>query len=249
MPGISYAAAEGGTQANQVFYLRGFPAGGDIFIDGVRDLGEYNRDLFATEIGRGAEGAVGADVRPRLAPAASSTRPPRSPASLAAQGSRRRRSARSTRSASPATSTCSIGDDNARCASWRSPRTRAPTAIRRTSKRVGIAPSVRFGIGHPHGGHALVLLPQDRGRDRLRPADAARPRATGTGQFGCRRSRRAKYYGFANHDFADHETQHRARRRIDHRFSDDATLRNVTRIAKLQAPDGGDHRDAAPRPT
>ena len=49
VPGISYAAAEGGTQANQLFYLRGFPAGGDIFIDGVRDIGEYNRDLFATE--------------------------------------------------------------------------------------------------------------------------------------------------------------------------------------------------------
>src|SRR3954470_13522581 len=48
-PGISYAAAEGGTQANQLFYLRGFPINQDIFIDGVRDLGEYNRDLFATE--------------------------------------------------------------------------------------------------------------------------------------------------------------------------------------------------------
>src|SRR5688500_18639409 len=52
VPGISYAAAEGGTSANQVFYLRGFPLNQDIFIDGVRDLGEYNRDLFATEIGR-----------------------------------------------------------------------------------------------------------------------------------------------------------------------------------------------------
>ena len=30
VPGVSYAAGEGGTQANQVFYLRGFPAGGDI---------------------------------------------------------------------------------------------------------------------------------------------------------------------------------------------------------------------------
>src|SRR5687768_10363165 len=49
VPGISYAAAEGGTSANQVFYLRGFPLNQDIFIDGVRDLGEYNRDLFATE--------------------------------------------------------------------------------------------------------------------------------------------------------------------------------------------------------
>lgn len=28
VPGVSYAAGEGGTQANQVFYLRGFPAGG-----------------------------------------------------------------------------------------------------------------------------------------------------------------------------------------------------------------------------
>ena len=49
VPGISYAAPEGGTQVNQVFFLRGFPIFSDIFIDGVRDLGEYNRDLFATE--------------------------------------------------------------------------------------------------------------------------------------------------------------------------------------------------------
>ena len=52
VPGISYAAAEGGTQANQVFYLRGFPAGGDLFLDSIRDIGEYNRDLFATERSR-----------------------------------------------------------------------------------------------------------------------------------------------------------------------------------------------------
>ncbi len=51
VPGISYAAPEGGTQANQVFFLRGFPLSEDIFIDGVRDLGEYNRDLFAHRIG------------------------------------------------------------------------------------------------------------------------------------------------------------------------------------------------------
>lgn len=70
VPGISYAAAEGGTQANQLFYLRGFPINQDIFLDGVRDLGEYNRDLFATEsievlkgpsaliFGRGSTGGV-----------------------------------------------------------------------------------------------------------------------------------------------------------------------------------------------
>ena len=32
-----------------MYYLRGFPLNEDIFIDAVRDLGEYNRDLFATE--------------------------------------------------------------------------------------------------------------------------------------------------------------------------------------------------------
>src|SRR5262249_55086530 len=49
VPGISYAAAEGGTQANQLFYLRGFPVNEDFYLDGVRDLGEYNRDLFAID--------------------------------------------------------------------------------------------------------------------------------------------------------------------------------------------------------
>ena len=49
VPGISYAAAEGGTQSNMVLYLRGFPVNQDLYIDGLRDMGEYNRDLFATE--------------------------------------------------------------------------------------------------------------------------------------------------------------------------------------------------------
>ena len=49
VPGISYAAPEGGTQVNQVFFLRGFPIFDNLFIDGVRDLGEYNRDTFATD--------------------------------------------------------------------------------------------------------------------------------------------------------------------------------------------------------
>jgi catecholate siderophore receptor len=70
VPGITYAAPEGGTQVNQVFLLRGFPVFSDLFVDGVRDLGEYNRDLFATErvevlkgpsalmFGRGSPGGV-----------------------------------------------------------------------------------------------------------------------------------------------------------------------------------------------
>jgi catecholate siderophore receptor len=49
VPGITYTAPEGGTQNAAVVWLRGFPAGGDLFRDGLRDIGEYYRDLFATE--------------------------------------------------------------------------------------------------------------------------------------------------------------------------------------------------------
>lgn len=61
VPGISFGAAEGGTQANQVLFLRGFPLNQDIFVNTVRDIGEYNRDLFATdsvEVLKGASALV-----------------------------------------------------------------------------------------------------------------------------------------------------------------------------------------------
>ena len=70
MPGITFTAAEGGVSASQIFWLRGFPAGGDLFLDAVRDIGEYNRDLFNIErievlkgpsalaFGRGSTGGV-----------------------------------------------------------------------------------------------------------------------------------------------------------------------------------------------
>ena len=83
VPGVTFTAAEGGVSASQIFWLRGFPAGGDLFLDSVRDIGEYNRDLFNIErvevlkgpaaltFGRGSTGGVInqvskiADLRPR----------------------------------------------------------------------------------------------------------------------------------------------------------------------------------------
>ena len=41
VPGISLAAGEAGGRQGDNLTLRGFPAGNDIFIDGVRDLGQY----------------------------------------------------------------------------------------------------------------------------------------------------------------------------------------------------------------
>src|SRR5579872_4075301 len=45
VPGITLKAGEGGTHGDLV-NLRGFPAGDDYFLDGLRDTGLYSRDTF-----------------------------------------------------------------------------------------------------------------------------------------------------------------------------------------------------------
>ena len=82
VPGISLAAGEGGGRQGDNLTLRGFPAGNDIYIDGVRDLGQYGRDTFNLEsvevlkgpsavlFGRGSTGGVINQVSksPKLTP-------------------------------------------------------------------------------------------------------------------------------------------------------------------------------------
>jgi catecholate siderophore receptor len=69
VPGITLNAGEGGTHGDLV-NLRGFPAGDDYFMDGLRDTGVYDRDVFdinalevykgpaSTLFGRGSTGGV-----------------------------------------------------------------------------------------------------------------------------------------------------------------------------------------------
>ena len=69
VPGITLNAGEGGTHGDLV-NLRGFSAGDDYFLDGLRDTGLYDRDVFDTEslevykgpastlFGRGSTGGV-----------------------------------------------------------------------------------------------------------------------------------------------------------------------------------------------
>lgn len=64
-PGITFAAGEGGGASNtagDAFYLRGFDASNNIFVDGVRDVGAYTRDVFNLEQVEVAKGPAGADV-------------------------------------------------------------------------------------------------------------------------------------------------------------------------------------------
>jgi catecholate siderophore receptor len=49
VPGITFNAGEGGQPAGDNLKIRGFDAGSDVFIDGVRDAGSQTRDVFALE--------------------------------------------------------------------------------------------------------------------------------------------------------------------------------------------------------
>ena len=69
VPGISINAGEGGAQGDTLT-IRGFSARGDLFVDGARDPGQYNRDTFNIDLievlkgpssllfGRGSTGGV-----------------------------------------------------------------------------------------------------------------------------------------------------------------------------------------------
>jgi catecholate siderophore receptor len=229
VPGITYAAGEGGTQANQVFYLRGFPAGGDIFIDSVRDLGEYNRDLFSTDsvevlkgpsalaFGRGSPGGVINQVS--KVPDLSN----RAEAALTLGSFSQKRLTGDLNSP--------FGDSNAMRLIALEERThvfRYPQGV----SREGFAPSVKLGMGAPYEVTLAYYYLRtkdvtDYGQPTLSPA------VTGTGLGAMPPVSPRNYYGFADADYAHHQTNI-ATMTIDHAFSNDASLRNTTRVARYQ---------------
>ncbi len=63
--GITFAAGEGGNASatsGDSFYMRGFDTTNNIFVDGVRDVGAYNRDVFNIEQVEVAKGPAGTDI-------------------------------------------------------------------------------------------------------------------------------------------------------------------------------------------
>jgi catecholate siderophore receptor len=235
VPGITYAAAEGGTQANQIFYMRGFPSGGDLFIDGIRDIGEYNRDLFNTEsvevlkgpsalmFGRGSTGGIinqttktpGLDSLKEVGVSLGSNGEKRVTGDLNLQMSE-----------TSAFRLNVLGEDS--------------ETYRETvdNKQIGVAPTLKFGIGTPtEVTLGYMYLKTDGQTDYGQPAlwlAAAPPTVPAPGVFwGMPPVDLDKYYGFANHDFTEWETNV-ATLRVDHRFSDALSIRNTTRWANYQ---------------
>jgi catecholate siderophore receptor len=229
VPGVSYAAGEGGTQANQVFYLRGFPAGGDIFIDGVRDLGEYNRDVFATEsvevlkgpsaliFGRGSTGGIinQTSKQPGIVER-------KEVSATFGSFDKKRLTADWNANLGNDTGVRLVGlfEDSG---SFRYPQ---------DVRREGFAPSVRFGIGHPVDitlsyYYLKTADVTDYGQPMLSPA------YTGDGRFRVPPVSPEKYYGYANHDYADHTTSIFTGK-VEWRIDRHVTLRNVTRLASYE---------------
>src|SRR5688572_4880608 len=63
-PGITFLAGEGGhVSGSNSFMMRGFDASGSIFIDGVRDSGNYGRDIYNLEQVEVIKGAAGDNGR------------------------------------------------------------------------------------------------------------------------------------------------------------------------------------------
>ncbi len=63
--GITFAAGEGGSAAStsgDAFYMRGFDTSNNIFVDGVRDIGAYSRDVYNLEQVEVAKGPAGTDI-------------------------------------------------------------------------------------------------------------------------------------------------------------------------------------------
>jgi catecholate siderophore receptor len=63
--GITFAAGEGGNAnatSGDSFYMRGFDTTNNIFVDGVRDVGAYSRDVYNIEQVEVAKGPAGTDI-------------------------------------------------------------------------------------------------------------------------------------------------------------------------------------------
>lgn len=62
VPGITFGAAEGGNPIGDRPFIRGFDSQGSTYLDGVRDIGAQNREIFAVEqlqVVRGSDSTLG----------------------------------------------------------------------------------------------------------------------------------------------------------------------------------------------
>jgi catecholate siderophore receptor len=227
--GISIAAGEGGGAQGDNLTLRGFSARNDIFVDGIRDFGQYTRDTFNLEsvevlkgpsavmFGRGSTG--GAINQVSKSP---SLQPGRTFSLTSGYGP----TVRGTVDVNQP-----LGDTSALRLNLLGYYNDVVDRDEIWLSRFGIAPAYTVGLGTPTQFSAYFYYTHDEGTP-----DYGFPYVSGTVPD----VPRGNNYGLANQDF-ERDDVYILTLRLDHAFSDAIKMRNALRVAYY-------HREAAVSP-
>jgi catecholate siderophore receptor len=238
-PGVGtfYVGENGNTSTGDAVYLRGFDTSGSIFVDGVRDLGSISRDVFDTEQIEVTKGPAGTD-NGRTAPAGAINLVTKQPfAGDAGQALVSWGSADQKRVTADFNGDVGAAGGTAFRLNVMGQESGVPGRDQVENNRWGIAPSVVFGLGTPtrvfldylhirhdnvpDGGVPTIGLPGYSTPDPERPEIGLAPRVDSENFYGTD----------ADHDrvTADMFTAI-----VEHDFSDDLKLHNVTRWGRTR---------------
>ncbi|AKC86221.1 TonB-dependent receptor [Pseudoxanthomonas suwonensis] len=228
-PGISFNAGENGFSTNtNNFSLRGFDTSGSIFIDGVRDSGNYARDVFNVDRVEVAKGPAADNGRGGLAGYVNmvSKTPQlgyfaRGTASFGADGTDADSRLRATVDLNN-----QLGEHSALRLNLMATNGGVPGREHASNDAVGIAPSLAFGLGTD----TRFILAAEHVSQSGRP-DWGVPGAFIPGTINhnadAERASTDNFYGLAS-DF-DENTSSSVSARFEHDFSPALTLSNFTR--------------------
>jgi catecholate siderophore receptor len=234
VPGITFGAGEGGNPVGDRPFIRGYDAGADIYVDGIRDLGSQSREAFdieQIEVTKGpssaytGRGAIGGSIN------IVSKLPKADDFVAGSVGLGTDDYRRGTLDVNHVFS----GDVAARL-DLMGHEANVPGRDGPDMSRWGIAPSVTFGMGSAtHATLSYYHLRTDDTPDSGLPYDnpfaATNPNAGLNGDGGPVDVDRENFYGFLDRDFrktkADVGTV-----QVAHDFSGGWTLRNTTRYGR-----------------
>lgn len=230
VPGISMQAGEGGVSTGDNLTLRGFSARTDLFVDGIRDFGDYSRDPFnleQIEIVKGpastysGRGSTGGSINL---------------ASKVARLGQFSNGALSVGDNSQTRATADLnqplGESGAFRINLMGDRNEVNGRDGVENKRWGVAPSLTFGLGSDTTASiGLFHLQQDNVPDYGQPWVPGTNNALSTSRNRTAPVDRGNFYGLLARDYEDTQTD-MATATVTHAFNDSLSLRNISRVGR-----------------
>jgi catecholate siderophore receptor len=243
VPGITFQAGEGGGGLpGDNFTMRGFSAGNDMFVDGLRDTGGYSRDAFNLEQVEVAKGPS-SSIAGRGATGGAINQVTKSPhlqqASAVTLGAGNADYRRGTVDVNQPLGT--LGTSLRLNAMWTDAGVPGRQVVE--NKSWGVAPSLAIGLGRPtHVTLKYQHLTQDNVPDYGLPWGNYPEYPTGA--FDATPPvDQSNFYGLRDYDFEDIRSDI-ATAEVAHQFGNGFTLRNITRYSDTER----DSAITAPRP-